>query len=96
MLPDRSFYGQCYQRSLRFVLDRLASDECVLVHGTLYAGGYDHAWVELPRGIVFDGVTQRFYGLAGYYSALGARRGKRYALKQAAAMMLLHKHAGPW
>jgi hypothetical protein len=53
-------------------------DGAVLVHGTVEsedAPGWriDHAWVELPGGVVFDGVFQRFYDRASYYAARGVR-----------------------
>jgi hypothetical protein len=94
--PDRSFYGQCYQRALGFVLSLSASDEPVLVHGTLYAGHYQHAWVELPGEIVFDGVTQRFYSLRAYYAFLRASGNKKYSREKAAGLLLRHNHPGPW
>jgi hypothetical protein len=56
---------ECYYRAHRYAIHPARFEEGVLlVHGEtgLCFGG--HAWVELPDGLVFDGVFQQFYPLA--------------------------------
>ncbi len=55
---------ECYYRAHRYATHPGRMEEGVfLVHGEtgLLFGG--HAWVELPDGLVFDGVFQQFYPL---------------------------------
>jgi hypothetical protein len=55
---------ECYYRAHRYATHPARMEEGVfLVHGEtgLLFGG--HAWVELPNGLVFDGVFQQFYPL---------------------------------
>ncbi len=65
--PDRQFPGECFRRACSYVLTHRLKG-MVYVFGTTLGGGMgEHAWVELPGNIVFDGVLQRFYDLPRYY-----------------------------
>ena len=70
----------------------------ILVHGRCHAGpvAWGHAWVELPAGLVFDGVRQQFYDGAGYRHALGAVAEAAYGPAAAAAWLRATGHWGPW
>ena len=57
---------------------------------------WGHAWVELPAGLVFDGVRQQFYDGAGYRRALGAVAEAAYGPAAAAAWLRATGHWGPW
>jgi hypothetical protein len=90
----RVFVGECFRRCYQFVHKVQASDlgpaqkkGVWLVHGQ-YLGWHDAAWVELPGGLVFDGVLQRFYRRAGYYAAVSARPWYRYDAEAAAFIYL--------
>jgi hypothetical protein len=88
--PGTPCHGTCFEKSLLFALDIAAHlgplddarKETWLVHGE-YANWNRHAWVELPGGIVFDGVAQRFYDRKGYYDAVRARPWYMYTLDAA-------------
>jgi len=60
-LPGRIFLGLCYKKAWDYFQEH-ESEHPVLVHGIRdFGSDNDHAWVELPGDIVFDGVFQRFY-----------------------------------
>lgn len=72
----RVFPKDCWHKACRYVVEHV-DDGAMLVHGTCADGEdpdfrFEHAWVELPGGVVFDGVFQRFYEQASYYAAMGA------------------------
>jgi hypothetical protein len=83
--PDKRFPNRSFEKSLDFVLEltfsTLRTDPIHtglwLVHG-FDRGGRPHGWVELPGGVVFDGVNQRFYAREDYYREAGARPTYRY------------------
>ena len=99
--PRRRFPKDCFYRSWRYVLDHDAP-EARLVHGTyapdLLSGtpGVNHAWVELPGGIVFDGVYQRFFVGAAYYVAMNCIAEVSYTPEEAARLVIEAGHIGPW
>jgi hypothetical protein len=75
--PDAIYFGECYFRAFRYATSLVRScnagmlkslDGVYLVHGETAAGFAlgGHAWVELPGGVIFDGVYQRFYSAEGY------------------------------
>jgi hypothetical protein len=85
--PEIIYPGECFYRSYLYVKDlALRLDPCDhtviprlwLVHGE-YLGWQRHGWVELPRGVVFDGVLQRFYRKRAYYEIQYARPWYKYA-----------------
>jgi hypothetical protein len=96
----RIFLGRCFQKAVQYLfrVDEDAKEGAFLVHGTCRGqhGRVDHAWVELPGGIVFDGVLQRFYRWEDYERELAAVAGCRYSAKEAARLLLSHNHNGPW
>lgn len=65
----QQFPQQCFHEACRYVqLNRIAGMTYVL--GTAVCGGMQqHAWVELPDNIVFDGTLQRFYDRTKYYDS---------------------------
>ena len=68
------------------------------MHGTAAPGAavWAHAWVELPGGLVFDGVRQRFYDRAGYYRVLRRTAEAIYRPAEAAARLRATQRYGPW
>lgn len=96
--PRRACWRKCYVKAWEYLagLDtRGAADGAVLVHGTI-CGWIDHAWVELPCGLVFDGVLQRFYDRDGYYVTRQAEKLCEYTWREAARVSLVARHFGPW
>lgn len=103
--PGKRYWADCYRRASEYVLARdperglcLPIDGMLLVHGVC---GDDHvlwahAWVELPGGIVFDGVRQQFYQRDGYYRILRATAEATYDAPAIRAQMRTRKHYGPW
>ncbi|QDT24348.1 Rho termination factor N-terminal domain-containing protein [Gimesia chilikensis] len=85
---DVIYPQDCYLRALKYSTDvRRYGKSHRLVHGeTLLAFG-GHAWVELPNGLVFDGVYQRFYRREDYYGEM-ARATPWYIYEPDAAVRL--------
>jgi hypothetical protein len=83
--------GECFFRAARYVTHRarFLADGVWLVHGTNSMSIDRHAWAELPGGVVFDAVLQRFYSKIGYYDATVARPWYKYTT-DAAAIIPLH------
>lgn len=75
----------------------------VLVHG-VYAPEYfmvmkiEHAWVELPDNIVFDGELQRFYRKEDYYREYKTEKIIEVdSIKSACLELIKHDYYyGPW
>lgn len=99
--PKRLNPKNCYEKAFRYVADKRDLNEIKLVHG-LYKpetikNHCGHAWVEIPDGIIFDGVMQRFYRKEGYYKYYQAIKQNEYNRSE------MYKegfkcggHYGPW
>jgi hypothetical protein len=77
--PLRRFPTQCFNKACYYMMThRIKGIEYVF--GSSLGGGLggNHAWVELPGGVVFDGVLQRFYRKDDYYRIECARPWYRY------------------
>ena len=87
---------QCYKKAWEYAVDHEVEGMRV-VHGT-YGGGLniDHAWVELPEGVLFDGVTQRFYQREGYYSISKAIKEVEYDVITLCRLLGDEGHFGPF
>jgi hypothetical protein len=84
----------CFVRAYRYVMDH-STTEALLVHG-LYHDVLDHAWVEIPGGVVYDGVLDRFYQAEAYYLAMKAEPLAKYTAKEAGEKGCAAGHFGPW
>ena len=97
--PDAMLVGDCYRQAMYYMRD-LAPKGAILVHGRVADGMgaacITHAWVELPGGLVFDGVTQRFYRIDAYYEKRGAVKDRTYTDMEACIAQGRHHHFGPW
>ncbi len=97
----RRYYPKlCFKKAMDYVFDL---NEPVAYYVKLIHGQYDndyfmcnHAWVEIPGGIVFDGVLQRFYDKKGYYKTLMAIKEVEYTSRDAIEMFCNYNHYGPW
>ena len=74
--PRRRYPQQCYPKTVKYVREHADIAGMRLVHGVISHAGHqaplDHAWVELPGGIVFDGVVQAFFTCDSYSRVLSA------------------------
>jgi hypothetical protein len=85
--PERwlNYVGQCYEQSYRYALaHRRTVPGLTVVVGWMHAsrdpdGRIHHAWVELPGGVVFEGVHQKFYQRDAYYQILDLQTRERYS-----------------
>jgi hypothetical protein len=84
----------CYVRAYRYVMDHGTTD-ALLVHG-LYHDGKDHAWVEIPGGVVYDGVLDCFYQAEAYYLTMMAEPQVKYTAKEAGKKGSAARNFGPW
>jgi hypothetical protein len=87
--PSNLRAGQCYEHACRYATNlalKLPAEEQIwLVHGE-YGLSVGHAWVELPGGVLFDAVLQRFYRRSDYYEVQFASALYKYS--PAAAMII--------
>lgn len=90
----------CYKKAYSYILSLKgkASENVKLVHGHYnhFPESFGHAWVELPGGIVFDGVLKRFYSRADYYKMKNLYKDAEYSKKEAHILALSQRHYGPW
>src|SRR5918911_2006894 len=74
--PRRRYPQQCYRMTAKYVVEHPHIDGLQLVHGVAshapHFVPFDHAWVELPGGVVFDGVVQTFFKRSSYYAVMAA------------------------
>jgi hypothetical protein len=61
-----------------------------------HGSGYDHAWIELPDGRVYDAVLDEYFTRAAYCGKFAAVAVRVYTPQQAMKAMLAAKHCGPW
>jgi hypothetical protein len=96
---DRIYPQDCFNRAYTYTRDSSRSyEKHLLVHGetSLALGG--HAWVELPNGLVFDGVFQRFYRIEDYYGEMAHAKPWYFYEPKAAVTLGSHLQAsvGIW
>ena len=101
----RRHWADCYRRACDYVLAHtrgrgscLPLDGMRLVHGVCGDGidTWAHAWVELPDGLIFDGVRQAFYDRGGYYQVLRAVAEATYDAPGMIEHMRASARYGPW
>jgi hypothetical protein len=91
--------GSPHQAACTFYLRHVDDDDARLVHGSVAPDGESrraHAWVEFADGLVWDGLTRRFYEGESYRAALRAEAGHSYSRVEAARLLLRSGHPGPW
>ena len=98
--PRRRYPQQCYPRTVKYVFDHPDIDGLRLVHGVVsHAPQFvplDHAWVELPGDVVFDGVVQAFFTRESYYAVMAAVPMDTYTGPETRRLVAAHGHPGPW
>lgn len=103
--PKQRYWNDCYRRAVAYVLAHMpGSGRCppvagmTLVHGTCGSDSllWAHAWVELPDGLVFCGVRQRFYDRAGFQQVLQATAEATYRPEEMVEWLLATQRYGPW
>jgi hypothetical protein len=98
--PRRRYPQQCYPKTLKYVREHADIAGMRLVHGVISHAGHqtplDHAWVELPGGIVFDGVVQAFFTCDSYSRVMSAVELDSYTPSETEQLLTRHGHPGPW
>jgi hypothetical protein len=98
--PGRRYPQQCYPKTVKYVLDHPEIDGMRLIHGVVsHAPHYvplDHAWVELPGEIVFDGVVQTFFTRWSYYGFMAAMALDAYSIAATRRLVATQGRPGPW
>jgi len=98
--PRRRYPQQCYPRTVKYVVDHPDIEGLRLVHGVVsHAPRFvplDHAWVELPGDVVFDGVVQAFFTRESYYAVMAALPMDTYTGPETRRLVAAHGHPGPW
>ena len=96
----RRYPQQCYPKTAKYVVDHPGIEGLQLVHGVAshppFFVPFDHAWVELPGDVVFDGVVQTFFTRRSYYLVMSAVALDAYTGAQAEQLLDAHGHPGPW
>ncbi len=96
----RRYPQQCYAKTSRYVLDHAEIAGMRLIHGVVshppLSVPLEHAWVELPGDIVFDGVLQTFFTRASYYAIMAAMPVDAYSAADTRRLMASQGHPGPW
>jgi hypothetical protein len=98
--PRRRYPQQCYPKTLKYVREHGDIAGMRLVHGVISHPGQpapmDHAWVELPGGIVFDGVVQTFFTRDSYSRVMSAVQLDSYTSSETEQLLARYGHPGPW
>ena len=98
--PRRRYPQQCYHKTVKYVVDHPGIDGLQLVHGVVshppHYLPFEHAWVELPGDIVFDGVVQTFFTRSSYYTVMRAVALDAYSGPQVQRLLETYGHPGPW
>src|SRR5918995_428976 len=98
--PRRRYPQQCYAKTVKYVLDHADIEGMRLVHGVVSHAPHfvplDHAWVDLPGDIVFDGVVQAFFTRASYSAVMAAVALDTYSAAETRRLVDAHNHPGPW
>jgi hypothetical protein len=98
--PGRRYPQQCYAKTVKYVLDHPEITGMRLVHGVVshapHFAPLDHAWVELPGDIVFDGVVQTFFTRPSYCAVMGAVALDAYSAAATRRLVAKHGGPGPW
>ena len=98
--PRRRYPQQCYRMTAKYVLEHPDIDGLQLVHGVVshapHFVPFDHAWVELPGEVVFDGVVQTFFKRSSYYQVMAAVALDAYSGPETQQLLVAHAHPGPW
>jgi hypothetical protein len=93
-LPNQQFPKRCFPEAAYYVrTHRIKGIEYVF--GSSLGGGFgNHAWVELPGNVLFDGVLQRFYDKSEYYRIEFAMPWYRFT--RTAVLWLLEQRMPDW
>jgi len=98
--PRRRYPQQCYAKTVKYVFDHPEIKGAQLVHGVVSHAPHfvplEHAWVELPGDIVFDGVVQTFFTRSSYYSVMTAVALDVYSAGATRRLVTAHGGPGPW
>lgn len=99
----RYYPKKCFEKAFQYMIDVRPKDG-VLLHGKYspfkvpedWFSYMEHAWVELPGDIIFDGVLQRFYRKVDYYNYYHAVKVYEYTCDEAVKKVSVEHTSGPW
>jgi hypothetical protein len=98
--PHRRYPQQCYPKTVKYILDHPEIKGMWLIHGVVSHAPHflplEHAWVELPGQIVFDGVVQTFFTRTSYYEVMAAVAVDAYSAPATLRLVAKYGHPGPW
>jgi hypothetical protein len=98
--PRRRYPQQCYAKTVKYVVDHPDIPDMRLIHGVVshapHRIPFEHAWVELPGEVVFDGVVQAFFTRVSYYTVMAAVALDAYSAPETTRMLGEYVHPGPW
>ena len=83
--PQAIYPQECFYRAYSYAthLSRFSTKGIWLVHGECGLCFGCHAWVELPDGLVFDGVFQQFYRIEDWEKRILGRAWYKYTPRAA-------------
>jgi hypothetical protein len=88
------------RKTAKYVLDHPEIRGLRLIHGVVSHAPHfvplDHAWVELPGDVVFDGVVQTFFTRSSYYSVMAAAALDAYSAAATRRLVATYGCPGPW
>jgi len=98
--PRRRYPQQCYAKTVKYILEHADIDGMRLVHGVVSHAPHhiplDHAWVDLPGDVVFDGVVQAFFTRPSYCAVMASVELDAYSACETRKLVDAHGHPGPW
>jgi hypothetical protein len=98
--PRRRYPQQCYAKTVTYVVDHPEILGMRLIHGVVshvpHLVPFEHAWVERPGDVIFDGVVQTFFTRVSYYTVMAALALDAYSAPETIALVSEHRHPGPW
>jgi len=102
----RKRHGRCYELAVHAMIYESESDQWTLVHGRLdlsialgrtgLKGWYDHAWIELDDGRIYDPVHNDYTPATIYIAKWRAVVDHRYSRREMSCLISTTRNSGPW
>ena len=91
--------GKCFEDAEGIIMNGRLNAGLVLVHGKCLGpdGAHiDHAWLDVPGGLIYDPVLGRIYPWQIYKRTIKAIADHRYTMTQVLEMLKHSDTFGPW
>jgi hypothetical protein len=102
----RKRQGRCYELAVTVMLGEAEADQWVMVHGRLklakafgrpgLEGWYDHAWIVLDDGRIYDVVHDHYSSSEQYRARWGAVADHHYSQSDTSRLIDVSRNYGPW